>query len=215
MGFKISELMNWNLFKKKPKDPPFNIYHPDIADRIELAFECGPTLNKRKFYRMKADVDQTNEFRLPTGRYKWIDAFLAQVNLRMTAATLESYIIELEKALNGGKGEVRLDKAFYTIFSMRTRLNLGFDPNLVKTLASIVYFDETEDLSDYDKAYCDKKVKYWEQHDCYDFFLTRPIAELCNLNGSSVTALKTFIQQKEEILRSLTSEPPSQSLEST
>lgn len=195
------------LFKSKPKEPPFNIHHPDLADKIEFAFECGPTLNKRKFYRMKADVNETNDFRLPTGRYKWIDAFLAEVNLRMTVGTLIAYLNELEKNLDGTKGVVNLGKAFQIIYSIRTRTNLGFDPQLVKTLASIVYFDESEDLSDYDKDYCDKKIKYWERHDCYDFFLTRPIAELCNLNNSSVTHLKTYIQTATQIIKDLTLEP--------
>lgn len=197
----------FSFLKAKPKEPPFNIHHPDLADRIEFAFECGPTLNKRKFYRMKADVNETNEFRLPTGRYKWIDAFLAEVNLRMTGSTLTAYLNELEKNLDGTKGVVNLGKAFQIIYSIRTRLNLGFDPQLVKTLASIVYFDETEDLSDYDKDYCDKKIKYWEKYDCYDFFLTRPIAELCNLSNSSVTHLKTYIQTASQIIKDLTLEP--------
>lgn len=203
--------MNWNIFKKKRKDPPFNIHHPDLQDKIEFAFECGPTLNKRKFYRMKADVNETNEFRLPTGRYKWIDAFLAEVNLRMTSEMLQMYLNELEKHLDGGKGVINLSKAFQVIYAMRTRVNLGFDPNLIKTLASIVYFEETEDLSDYDKTYCDKKIKYWERYDCYDFFLTRPIAELCNLNGSSVHALKTYIQTAEQLIKDLTFEQGNQS----
>lgn len=207
--------MNWNPFKRKPKEPPFNIHHPDLQDKIEFAFECGPTLNKRKFYRMKADIDSFNEFRLPTGRYKWVDAFLAEVNLRMTGDTLAAYLNELEKNLDGTKGQINLGKAFQIIYAMRTRTNLGFDPQLVKTLASIVYFDESEDLSDYDKSYCDKKIKYWEKYDCYDFFLTRPIAELCNLNGSSEHALKTYIQTAEQLLRDLTLGQGNQSSEST
>jgi len=207
--------MNWNIFKRKPKDPPFNIHHPDLRDKIEFAFECGPTLNKRKFYRMKADVNETNEFRLPTGRYKWIDAFLAEVNLRMSVPVLRSYLDELKKNLDGAKGQINLGKAFQVIYAIETRTNLGFDPQLIKTLSSIVYFDETEDLSDYDKAFCDKKIKYWERYDCYDFFLTRPIAELCNLNGSSVAALKTYIQTAEQIIKDLTFEPVNPSLENT
>jgi hypothetical protein len=209
--------MNWikNLFKRKPKEPPFNIYHPDIADKIEFAFECGPTLNKRKFYRMKADANETNDFLLPTGRYKWIDAFLSEVNLRMTARTVDAYLNELEKQLDGTKGQINLGKAFQIIYAMRTRTNLGFDPKLVKTLASVVYFDETEDLSDYDKDYCDKKIKYWEKHEVYDFFLTRPIVELCNLNGTSVTALKTYIQTADQIIKDLTFGLESPSSEST
>jgi hypothetical protein len=199
--------MNWKFWKSKPKEPPFNIHHPDLADKIEFAFECGPTLNKRKFYRMKADVNETNDFRLPTGRYKWIDAFLAEVNLRMTVNTLLAYMTEMEKNLDGTKGQINLGKAFQIIYAIRTRANLGFDPQLVKTLASIVYFDENEDLSDYDKDYCDKKIKYWERYDCYDFFLTRPIAELCNLNRSSETHLKTYIQTATQIIKDLTLEP--------
>lgn len=204
-----------NIFKRKPKEPPFNIHHPDLRDKIEFAFECGPTLRKRKFYRMKADENETNEFRLPTGRYKWVDAFLAEVNLRMSASILTSYLDTLEKNLDGTRGVVNLGKAFQIIYAMRTRVNLGFDPSLVKRLASIVYFDETEDLSDYDKAYCDAKIKFWEKHDCYDFFLTRPIAELCNLNGSSVTALKTYIQTAEQLIKDLTFGLENPSSEST
>jgi hypothetical protein len=207
--------MNWNIFKTKPKDPLFNIHHPDIQDKIEFAFECGPTLNKRKFYRMKADVDGFNEHLLPVGRYKWVDAFLAEVNLRMTAGTLRSFLDELDKNLDGGSGQIRLTKASHIIHNIRTRLNLGFDPTLVKTLASIVYFDESEDLRDYNKAYCDKKIQYWERYDCYDFFLTRPIAELCNLNGTSVIALKTYIQTAEMILRNQILGPENPSSEST
>lgn len=207
--------MNWNPFKKKRKDPVFNLRHPDLQDKIEFAFECGPALNKRKFYRMKADEGETNDFRLPTGRYKWIDAILSEVNLRMTVDTLTAYLNELEKQLDGGSGRINLGKAFQIIYAMRTRTNLGFDPQLVKRLASIVYFDETEDLSDYDKAYCDKKIEFWEKHDCYDFFLTRPIAELCNLNGVSVTGLKTYIQTAEQIIKDLTLGQENPSLGST
>jgi hypothetical protein len=207
--------MNWKFWKTKHKEPPFNIHHPDLADKIEFAFECGPTLNKRKFYRMKSDVRETNDFLLPTGRYKWVDAFLSEVTLRMSAGTLIAYLDALEKELNGVTGSVRLGNMFKIVYSMRTRVNLGFDPHLVKTLASIVYFDETEDLSDYDKSYCDKKIKYWERYDCYDFFLTRPIAELCNLSNTSVTALKTYIQTAEQIIKDLTLEPENPSSENT
>jgi hypothetical protein len=204
-----------NFFKRKPKEPPFNIHHPDLADKIEFAFECGPVLRKKKYYRMKADADSTNEFRLPTGRYKWIDAYLAEVQLRMTTDTLRAYIEQLKKHLDGEKGVINIGKAWHVIYSMEGRCNLGFDPQTIKTLASVVYFDESEDLSDYDKDYCDKKIKFWEANDCYDFFLTRPIAELCNLNGTSLTALKNYIQISEQVIKDLTFAPESQSSEST
>jgi hypothetical protein len=199
--------MNWKFWKSKPKEPPFNIHHPDLADKIEFAFECGPTLNKRKFYRMKSDENETGDFYLPTGRYSIIDEFLGEHHLRMTVPVLKAYLDDLEKNLDGTKGQINLGKAFQTIYNMRTRANLGFDPQLVKRLASVVYFDETEDLSGYDKDYCDKKIKFWEKHEVYDFFLIRPIKELCNLNASSEIHLKTYIPIAEQIIRDLTLEP--------
>jgi hypothetical protein len=205
----------FNIFKKKPAEPVYNIHHPDLADKIEFAFECGPLLNKRKFYRLKADANSTNEFRLPTGRYQWLDAFLHEAEIRMTVKTGHTYLDELIKHLDGSKGTINLAKAFEVIYSMRSRLNLGFEPQMIKRLASVVYFDANEDLSQYDQLYGEEKIKYWERHECYDFFLTRPIAELCNLNGTSITALKNYIREAEQVIRDLTYEPEKVSLGNT
>jgi hypothetical protein len=196
-------MSNWisNLFKSKPKEPPFNIHHPDVAANIEFAFEAGPAFKKRKYYRT------VNDFKLPTGRYKWLDAFLYEAELRMNLPTMNKYLDEIEKALDGTKGEIKLSKAFQVIWAMRSRTKLAFEPATIKRLASVVYFDETEDLSDYNQDYCEEKVKFWEKHGCYDFFLTRPIEELLNLKGTSVESLKTYMRQAEQVIRDLTLDP--------
>jgi hypothetical protein len=185
------------LFKKKATEPAYNIHHPDIATNIELAFECGG----KKYYRC------VKEFILPAGRYKFIDAFLYEVELRMNLKTLKAYIADLKKQLDGSKGQVDLSAAFRIIYAMETRTELGFEPQTVKRLASVVYFDATEDLRDYNAEYCNKKIKFWEDNNCYDFFLTRPISELCGLNGISQTSLQTYIAEATQILKDLTYVP--------
>lgn len=185
-----------NKFGKK-KRPLYNIHHPDFENNVEFAFESGGV----NYYRAIKD------FMLPVGRYKWVDASLNEVDIRMDLKVLKAYIEELKKALNGSTGIIKLDKAFQIIYSMETRCNLGFEPETVKRLASVVYFDETEDLTDYDMDYGKIKIAHWEKHETYAFFLTRPIGELLKLNDFSETSLKKYIQVASQIIEDLTSEP--------
>lgn len=194
--------MSW--FKKESKDPVYNMNHPEVKPNVEFAFEAGPLLRKRKFYRMVKD------FQMPTGRYKWVDAFLNEAELRMDLNTLNGYIDEIEKQIDGSKGVINLSKAHQVLWAIRSRSKLAFEPATIKRLASVVFFDESEDLSTYDKEYCDNKIKFWDQYGCYDFFLTTPIKELLQLPDGSEMYLKNYILQAELILKDLkglTSEP--------
>lgn len=195
-------MIKWfkKLFSKK-KNPAFNIYHPDLQDKIEFAFECAGV----KYYRA------IKEFTLPVGRYKWIDAYLYEVEIRMNLTVLKAYIEEIRKNLNVRNNQINLDRAFQILYAMETRCNLAFEPETVKRLASVVYFDETEDLSDFDQDYAQQKIKRWTRNENYDFFLTRPISELLNLSNISVESLKKFIADSEITLKSLISVPESQS----
>jgi hypothetical protein len=185
-----------NLFTKQ-KEVPFNINHPDVANNIEFAFKCGG----RSYYRFKSD------YLMPVGRYKMVDAYLHEAELRMNLKTLNNYLDEIEKSLNGSKGVVNIGKAFQLLHNMRTRTkDLGFEPQTIKRLASVVYFDDTEDLREYNREHCEAKIKFWEKHDCYDFFLTRPIDELLNVKGISEESLRKYIQEAEAIIKDLTSE---------
>ena len=202
--------MTWlkQLFKKKekPVEGLYNIHHPDIAPLIEVAFECGGVT----YYRMKEE----REFNHRVGRYKFINAYTAEAEIRMSIKTLQDYIKELKKHLDGARGNINLDKAFRVIHAMETRAELAFEPGTIKRLASVVYFDETEDLRDFDEDYGRKKIELWEKHDCYAFFLTRPMNELLNLQGISLGSLKKYIQEAESVIKSLTLEQPNPSEES-
>lgn len=176
--------------------PPFNMHHEDVAHRIELAFEVAG----KKFYRFK------KEFMVPAGRYKWHQAYLKRVELMMAPDMLNTYVDEIVKCLNGGKkGEINMVRAIELLLNLKTRTQLGFEPDGIKFLASVTYFDSSEDLSGYDQEYGKKKIAFWDKHKCLDFFLTRPIGDLLNLNGISSESLQDYINERQEIIQILNS----------
>lgn len=181
------------------------MHHPDIKGKTEFAFKCGGT----SYYRF------VEEYKIPAGRYKWIYAYLREVDLRMSLDTLNAYLDELSKNLSGKKGSIDIEKAIITIHKMRTRTALAFEPEGVRKLASVVYFDETEDLSGFDMKHGEAKINKWKKYNTLDFFLTRPIEELLHLKGISQTSLEEYIRTTEEIIEALTSEQPSPSQENT
>lgn len=200
--------------KKRPKkkyipkphvEQAFNIYHPDLAPQVEFAFEC----KGKKYFRM------AHEFRMPTGRYKFLDAFLTEHELRMTPKMFNDYLDRIENNLNGKGGVIKLTDISVTIWNMRTHANLLFVPDTIEKLASVVYFDDTEDLRDYDPEYAKKKIADWKTDDSYAFFLTRPIVELLNLEGISPTSLQTYIQTAQGTLDALISDQSKPSSENS
>lgn len=189
--------MKFPFFKSTPKDI-YNLHHVDLHGKTEVAFKAGG----KKFYRF---IDQ---YQMPTGRYKYVMAAIREVDLRMDLSTMNSYIEDLERSLDGTKGQVDLATAWKTIFNIKTRLSLAFEPAGIKKLASVCYFTEDEILTTWDKDGGKKKVDFWDKHNCLDFFLTKPISELIRLNDSSITSLETYLSQVAPILEELSYQAP-------
>lgn len=156
-----------------------------------------------------------HEFRMPTGRYKFFDAYLLEHDLRMTQKMFNDYLDKIEAVLNGRGGTIKLGDIHVLVHNMRTHAKLAFVPSTIKRLASVVYFDDTEDLRDYDPEYGEKKIADWETDDKYTFFLTRPITELLNLEGISPESLQTYMRWAETTLKELTSAPQTPSSENS
>jgi hypothetical protein len=177
-------------------NPTFNIYHEELAPKIEKAFKSG-TVQYYKFI---------DDHQIPAGRYKYIYAALKEADLRMDLATLSSFFDTLENILNGGakKNNINVGDIWKMIINMKSRIALGFEPASIKRLAAVIYFDETEDLKTYNKHHGAQKVEFWEKNNTMDFFLTRPIVELFGLRDISITSLEEYIQTSEEIIQNLT-----------
>lgn len=185
-----------NPFKKKSPKPEFNISHPDIANVIEEAFKAGG----KRYYRFK------EERLIPAGRYKYIYAYLKEVDLRMNLETLQKYIKDFKDLLNGSgpKKIIQIGELWKLIINLESRVALAFEPATVERLASVIYFDENEDLSTYNKKYGIQKVEHWKKHNIIDFFLTKPMGELLGLKDISTESLGLYIQEAVQILQDLT-----------
>lgn len=61
---------------------------------------------------------------------------------------------------------------------LKQRLNIAIETELVMKLATVVFFDKKEDISDYDFSYNAKKMEHWKKHNANDFFLLQPLQQL-------------------------------------
>jgi len=195
--------MTFPFFKSKA-NPSFNMHHPDLAHKIEFAFQSG----NKKYYQF------TEEFEIPAGRYKWISAYLQEHDLRIAPNVLSDYCDQMDAAINQGK----LSQVAIIVEKIRGRTKLAFNPDTIKRLASVIYFDETEDLSDMSLSYSAEKIKNWDKNDTVAFFLTRPIRELLGLNDTSETLLRNYltsIRILEDLTSVKTEDTQDQSLENS
>lgn len=73
-------------------------------------------------------------------------------------------------------------------------------PNLIYKLASVVYFDKSEDPTTYDFKYNDEKIKRWKsEFKEGSFFLLKPIKDLVPFLAESQLNLKTYLEMWEKV----------------
>jgi hypothetical protein len=185
--------MKLNKFFKK-KTGITNIHHQDFEDKTEWAFK----LNGTQFHRFKKETS------MPFGRYMYLQTFLYEQNLRIDVKMLNAYMEKLTKVLNGNKGVIELGKAFQVIGQIQSRCELAFEVDTTYRLASVLYFDDTEDLYSYDKAYNDQKIAAWKEAKAVDFFYMMPMSEFLNLNDLSPADLVSYMDVQKTILEELT-----------
>lgn len=190
-------MIKWlkNLLKPKAK-PLNNCLSPKYIGKTEPAtieLDDGKIMNFKiggvQYYRMKREVE------MPYGRYKFVAAFLYEIELRMTSGLLKDYLSKMKDFINKGD----LIKTSQVIWTMESRLELNFEPETARNLASVVFFDESEDMEDFDLEYGKKKLELWDRHKFSAFFLTKPMDELLGVRGISEDTLKNYIKEAQEI----------------
>jgi hypothetical protein len=203
LGITETKLNKWKssnntiskLLTPKPR-PEFTLNHPDYAPMVEEAFTCAG----KRFYRFK------EEYRMSTGRYKYYYSILRELELKLSLKDLEKYVTAFKSVLNGGKkNKIELTDLHVLILNLESRIKLAFDTATIKKLAAIAYFDETEDLTSFSDKYGEEKIKLWEEHNVYDFFLTKPIGELYGVNNISVESLVEHLNLQNGIIQDLNS----------
>lgn len=165
-----------------------NIYHPKISNEIEEAFEAGGV----KYYCFKADSE------VRYGRYIVLQAFLQEYHLRVDLDTLRGNIKKikgwLNPPVNKDGGTLQLGKALELLEIMEQRANIAFEPDTVYRLASVLYFDESEVLSGYDKKYNEEKIERWKETEVVDFFFHKLFRESTRLTVTSKEDLLNYLR---------------------
>jgi len=186
--------------KRKPVKPVsdpniHNIYNADYKDKVEFKFEA----NGIKYYSFKSDTD------MRYGRYVIQQTFLQEYFLRCDLATLKSNIKSMRKFLNptlgkDGNGRMELGRALEMLDIMEQQTEIAFEPETVYRLASCIYFDDQEIISEYDKEHNEKKIACWKEANTIDFFFDKLFQELTDLRVTSKEDLKNFLANAPKLL---------------
>lgn len=156
--------------------------------RIEYAFTCGGT----KYYRF---ADITN---LPYERGLMALVAYNEVEMRCSREFLIKYQGAVDKLLHDQKIDIFKIQQLNEI--LKQRLQLPTDVDLLYKLASICFFDKSENPAVYEPAYAEKKIAKWRKDKgVRDFFMQTPLLELMPFLGSVDTDLDTFSALQAEI----------------
>ncbi len=186
--------MNWRkLFRIAFPSKVQDVYHVDFKDKVIPVFR----FSGQQFYAFKDELD------MPYGRYQYMASFIQAIDMRMTLKVLNAYIEKLEKSLSGGKGSINIGEALITIKQMKTRATILFDVDLAYSLASCVYFTDTEPLNTYSMEMNKKKIAAWREVQAIDFFMLKPVKELIGLGNISLSDLMTYLEKSQPVIQEL------------
>lgn len=156
--------------------------------RIEYAFTCGGT----KYYRF---ADITN---LPYERGLMALQVYNEVDMRCSRQFLLHYADTIDKLLHEQKIDIFKINQLNEI--LMQRLTLTTDTDLLYKLASVCFFDKTENPAVYEPDYAEKKIAKWRKDKgVRDFFTQMPLLELMPFLQNVDTDLDTYSAMCDEL----------------
>lgn len=156
--------------------------------RIEYAFTCGGT----KYYRF---ADITN---LPYERGLMALHVYNEVDMRCSRQFLLRYADTIDKLLHEQKIDIFKINQLNEL--LKQRLTLTTDTDLLYKLASVCFFDKTENPAVYEPDYAEKKIAKWRKDKgVRDFFMQKPLLELMPFLQSVDTDLDTYSAMCDEL----------------
>jgi hypothetical protein len=156
--------------------------------RIEYAFTCGGT----KYYRF---ADITN---IPYERGLMALVAYNEVGMRCDRDFLIRYQGAIDDILHQQKIDIFKIQQLNEL--LKQRLQMPTDVDLLYKLASICFFDKSENPAVYEAEYAEKKIAKWRKDKgVRDFFMQTPLLELLQFSGSVDTDLDTFSEMQKEV----------------
>lgn len=175
-----------NLFKRKPKE-----YFKETGQVIEYAFTVGGT----DYYQ------HTDQMNMPYRRALKALTFYKELDMNCDKLYLESHIKAMENLFAGKKiGFEEMAKMKRLNDQLKERVQWALVDDHVYRIASVRFFDNTENPNDYDFKYNEKKIAHWKKHEpAKDFFLREPILRLVPFLQSPELDLERYSTVLEEL----------------
>lgn len=134
-----------------------------------------------------------DEFGIPVERaFAALDIY-GEVQSKCTRDYLLAHSAALKETISQ-KNRIDLMKVATLVQQLDERLEMIFDADLIYKLASVVYFDVTENPYKYDYKYGIEKMRKFQKSDVEDFFLKSPIKQFIPFKDISKADLETYIQ---------------------
>lgn len=170
---------------------PIKEIFPNATERIVEAFKLKDGTQYYKF-------DDFNN--IPCDRGFHALSFYNEMDMRCDKAFLLAALTGITNELNK---DAKLDKVKIgnIISVLKERVEFIIEPECLYNLASVVYFDATENPYRYDYKYGREKVQKFKSEEMESFFLRQPIAALIpsiNLSGGD---LSLYLQIQEKVNR--------------
>ncbi len=171
----------FNFFKRKP------CWNKEIKAIPQLAFKLGGI----QYYNFNSFLDHS-----PV-RAEWASLFSEEVNMRCTKDFLILHTKGVDAILNANP--IKITAIANLNKQLMDRLSYISDPEAIYNLASVIFFDDNEDPTQYDQEYNKKKIALWKKHGMADFFLLVPWNKLIPGLDFSEVDLSSFIQANQAV----------------
>lgn len=166
--------------------PFFNV---DIEHPITEAFVSGGVQ-----YYMFEDI-----FNAPFQRSFEAQTFYTEMQMRVDKKYLELHVEAMGVALNSNEG-IRITDIVALTNQLKERMEFIVDADLIYKLASVMYFDASENPYKYDFAHGFKKIAKWKnENEVEDFFLNTPIKNFIPFLDILDKDLASYLRVTEKI----------------
>lgn len=159
---------------------------PGIDYQVKYAFTVGGI----DYYEMDDLMNQ------PCERAVTCLTFYSEFNQRVDRDYLIKFIEAMKKSLEMVPGQpVKIPDAVNLLRNLEDRLEFIIDTDLAYKLASVVFFDKSENPAVYDFKYNQKKIEFWKKEaTAKQFFFMLPLQRLIPFLKNYEENLDTYMK---------------------
>jgi hypothetical protein len=123
-----------------------------------------------------------------------------ELSMKCDAYYLDAHVKAVEKLLSGKVGLKEMSSILQLNNQLKERLTWVHSEDLVYKLASVVFFDNSENPDDWEWGYAAKKIEHWKKHEsALAFFLHEPITRLLPYLKDSNTISQSYTGIQKEL----------------